>query len=136
MQISAIGLEPVFSGEDVKNAAVFFKTKDDFGADDAKNVTSILVSTGIYALRVTDENKAKQFAIRASNDTFVKIFLKNYTMNVRRQSQQDCNCYSGSAYEQALFNNLILFLNSENTGLSLYSATVTTSGNLSWSLLP
>lgn len=130
------GIEPVFSGEDVKNTGFFFKKKVDFGAEDANNITSILLSTGIYALRVTDEEKAYQFGVKATNDTFVTLFLDRYEKNVRDKSKIDCGCLSGVAYEQALFDNLILFLAEESTGLSLYSASVDTSGNLSWSILP
>lgn len=130
------GVEPVFSGEDVKNTGAFFKGKVNLGAEDANNIISILVSTGIYALRVTDEEKAYQFGVKATNDAFVKLFRERYKEKVRNKSKRDCSCLSGAAYEQALLDNLILFLVSENTGLTLYSATVDASGNLSWSILP
>lgn len=131
-------LEPVFSAQDVFGMARFFRDKKALQAEDAENITSILVSNlGIVALRVADPVKAKQFADKLVVKAFEKSVIKKYDKEVREKAYRDCNCtVPSTAYEQLLSNYLMDFLVSENTGLTLYSATINPDGSYTWSLLP
>jgi hypothetical protein len=85
---------------------------------------------------VTDPDKAKLFGDRLFNSAFLKLFTKNYKERVRNKAYDDCNCVLPSdMYEKYLSDNLIDFLIKQDSGLTLYKATVNDDGSLSWSIL-
>lgn len=132
------GLEPVFSAEDVKEMGFFYKRKIQLGATDANNITVMMVSDlGIFALRVTDPAKAKQFSYRIVSSDFVKIFIKAYARDVQENAFKDCNCVRPHIeYEKLLSDYLIKFLADQETGLTLYSAQLDSNGNYTWNIHP
>lgn len=131
------GLEPVFSCDDVVKSVEFYIDKVNIGAEDAINATSILVTnTVIYALAVTNTDKASIFYQSLRYSYSKKEALKvSYEKTIRRQAQLACNCTGATPeYDQFLIDYLIEFLINQNTGLTLYSATVNTDGTLTWAV--
>ena len=133
------GLEPVFSAKDLIGMGELFYKKKILNPTDVNNVTAILVTNnGIFALRVTNPEKAYKFynAMRLSGAS-KNEFIQNYENKVRYNAYKDCNCLLPSpTYEQLLNQYLIKFLKEHDTGLSLYSATQTADGSLTWSSMP
>jgi hypothetical protein len=85
---------------------------------------------------VTDPAKAKTFGDRLFNSAYLKLFGNNYNITVRREAEKKCNCVlPNDMYEKYLSDNLIDFLIKQDSGLTLYKATVNEDGSLSWSIL-
>jgi hypothetical protein len=131
-------LEPVFSAPDILGMGFFYKEKRNLGALDADNITSILVSNlGITSLRVTDIVKAKQFSDKFVIGAFRDAFIKAYKRDVKDKAYNECNCLLPRVvYEKLLSDYLIDFLDKQNTGQTLYSGTIDSSGNYSWIIHP
>lgn len=129
-------LEPIFSSEDTDGMGYYYKRKKEHEAPDAENITSILVSDlGIFALRVTDPRKAKNFANKISDENFKDNFYLKYYKDVREKARDDCNCFLPNIeYDKLLSDYLIDFLRKNKTGLTLFSATLDTDGNYKWAI--
>lgn len=132
------GLEPVFSGEDIIGMGFFFKRKMQLGTEDANNITSMLVSDlGVFALRISDPQKAKQFSDKLAVGAYVRAFLKAYAKDVQEKAFDACNCtLPNIEYEKLLSDYLVDFLVQQNTGLTLYSAQLDANGNYTWIIHP
>lgn len=130
------GLEPVFSSEDTDGMGYYYKRKKEHEAPDAENITSILVSDlGIFALRVTNPRKAKNFANKMSDENFKDNFNLKYYEDVRIKAVRDCNCILPNIeYDKLLSDYLIDFLKEHTTGLTLFSATLDADGNYKWAI--
>jgi hypothetical protein len=128
-------LEPTFSAEDIAGMGRFYKSKRDFGAGDALNATSILVSNlGLHSLRVSNPEKAYLFSQRLVSSTYRDLFLKNYRIKVQKPAKDDCNCSENNEeYQQLLLQYLIQFLADQDIGLSLFSGVINADGNVTWS---
>ena len=129
-----INLQPIFSGEDIRGMAIFFKEKIKSETPDAQNISSLLVGNlGIFALRVTNATEAKLFA-----DSFIykaqnTQFLLNYDAMVKNNAESECNCTEQSdILDKLLLNYLIKFLITNKTGLTLYTANTNPDGSYSW----
>lgn len=130
-------LDPVFSAEDIQGMAHFFKERKQQNPVDANNITFLLASNlGVFALRVTDPAKASQFAnANFISEAFKKKLIEKYLDDVRDKAYEVCNCLLPSdTYEQLLSDFLIDFLANNNTGLTLFSATLDSNGNYVWSI--
>ena len=82
--------------------AEFFAVKDDLGAEDALNITSILISqSGAFALKIDDPYKAFSFyqdlkfgTTKDNNGKIISIksvFIESYNVDVIKKSQNQCN---------------------------------------------
>lgn len=131
-------IEPIFSIEDIFGFANFFKTKQDLVSDDALDITSALVSKlSTVALRINNPEKAYKFGQAIQYSAFVKVLKQKYQEKVRIKAYKKCDCVGPNPeLDILLLEYLNDFLDSEDTGFSLYQATVNTNGQLVWTLIP
>lgn len=140
-------LAPTFSIEDVFGMSEFYKQKRAADANLTRdgNLSSILVSRrGLYALRVTNPEKALEFneyltngAENANGDTYEAIILKGFRKEVIDKTVDQCNGGCDDAMADALFElNFINFFKQLDTGLGLFVSYETDDdGNYIWIFL-
>lgn len=141
------GLDPVFSAEDVAGMAEFFVVKDDLGAEDALDITSLLISrSGAFALKIDDPDKAFSFYqdikygtsmdINGNRIKTLKIFFNSYVTDVITESQKQCNgTCSDEGYNDFLMNNFNTWLNSWDTGFGYYYGSLNSDNTYTWNRL-
>ncbi|MEZ4793144.1 MAG: hypothetical protein R2783_06700 [Gelidibacter sp.] len=140
MHVHTNSLDPVFSEKDVIGMAELFSVKDDLGATDAEDVTSLLVTPrGLYALRVDDPTKVISFnqdMTTGMDENFVSLkkkFYETYFKDVIREAQKECNGTCTSVeFLDLVAENFIKWLKAWDTGLSLYEGTENPDGSYTW----
>jgi len=140
-----LGADPVFSAGDIFAMAEFYMQKDNLDALDKDDISSLIVSKkGVYALRVDDPDKVKDFheSLDAlmdfqdenGDDMTYKYYLeKVYLKNVVSKSQKQCdgNC-TDEEYDDYLHANFVKFFNAVDHGLKLFYAPHTPNGTYTW----
>ena len=136
------GIDPIFSKKDVIGMSELFAVKDDFGATDAENVTSLLVTPrGLYALRVNDPDKAIVFnqdmknGLEADGTKKITNFFKTYKDWVITTPSLLCGGCNEEDYFNLIDEYFVTWLNEWNTGLTLYKGTENEDGTYSWTLV-
>ncbi len=135
--------DPIFSAEDIYTMADFFVTKNDLGAKDDDEITTILISKiGAYALVVEDSEMLFSFqndirtGMVVENNKYkniIDIYKKSYQEEVIRKAQQKCNnSCSDNEYDKLLEENFIEWFNSWETGLGIYKGIENEDGTYRW----
>lgn len=133
-----IGIDPFFSEKDIIGMSELFSVKDDLGAADAEEATSMLVTpNGLFALRVNDPDKVVAFNQRIKGfDENYKAerdnFIKDYKDFVVFAPQVVCNGCMQDEYFDLIDEYFVTLLDYWNTGLSLYKGTENTDGTYTW----
>ncbi|MDH7913092.1 hypothetical protein [Winogradskyella sp. SYSU M77433] len=141
------GLSPVFSMEDVFGMASFYKDVKDANSGTLSrndNISSVLVSRrGLYALRVTDVDKATEFndflTSDSTNDegqTYIEFLSELFEKNVIKKTNQMCESCTDAYYDALFERNFKNFFKLLDTGLSLFVSYETDeNGNYIWTFL-
>lgn len=136
--------EPIFSADDVSGMSEFYSVKDDQGANDAEDVTSLMISRlGAFALKVdhpfkiinfNDQMKStvKNFKFGNQYRTPVEAFQRSFIKDVHNASVDMCNGCSDEEFNQLLMENFIDWLNAWDTGLGYYHGTLNADGTYTW----
>lgn len=134
------GVDPVFSEKDIIGMTELFSVKDDLGAADAEEVTSLLVTPrGLYALRVDSPSKVISFnqdMTTGMDENYVSLkkkFYETYFKDVIREAQKECNGTCTSVeFLDLVAESFIKWLKAWDTGLNLYEGTENPDGSYIW----
>ncbi|TGD59485.1 hypothetical protein [Flavobacterium humi] len=133
-------LDPIFSAEDITGMAEFFAVKDDLGADDKDQITSLMITrTGAFALKVDNPDTVDDFNDRnktgQNNDykSTKETILESYKLEVVKLAQDECNnTCTDEEYIALLEQYFLEWLNSWDTGLGYYQGALNPDGTYTW----
>jgi hypothetical protein len=137
------GLDPIFSEKDVIGMSEFYSVKYDLGANDAANVTSLMISrSGAFALKVEDEGKLFEFNDDLKHGqteyngkvvSLMEAVKLSYKDEVVLATIKQCNnSCTDAEYINFLMQNFIMWLESWDTGLNYYQGTLNPDGTYTW----
>lgn len=136
-------LDPVFSAQDFSGMAEFYVVKNDLGAEDDDEITSLMVTrTGAFGLKIDNIEKVwslHQYLKIGNNETgkpLIEDFINSYKDRVINKTIKSCNGTCNDAqYIAYLEANVINWLGNWDTGLAYYKGTINTDNTYTWTRL-